>query len=175
MKGNHSTLRDNLLGISQEAYGERYADHILEIYKLYVEMADRISSRRQAANSFFLTINSAIVALVGYVNLASDQDAAAFLFYALVAIAGMVLSYLWYRLVLSYKQLNSGKFKVIHAIESMLPLRPYDAEWTALGQGKDPDLYKPFTHIETLVPWVFFAIHAFVLVASLYFAYNPPA
>ena len=91
MKGNHSILRDNLLGISQETYGERYADHILEIYKLYVEMADRISSRRQAANSFFLTINSAIVALVGYVNLASDQDAAAFLFYALVAIAGMVL------------------------------------------------------------------------------------
>ena len=35
----------------------------LEQYKLYVEMADRISSRRQNANSFFLSINTAIVAL----------------------------------------------------------------------------------------------------------------
>lgn len=175
MKRDHSTLQDDLLGVPQDTYGERYFDHILEIYKLYVEMADRISSRRQTANSFFLTINSAIVTLVGYVNLASSQDSADFLFYALVAIAGMILSYLWYRLVLSYKQINSGKFKVIHAIEAMLPLRPYDAEWTALGEGKNPDLYKPFTHIETLVPWVFFAIHAFVFLASLYLAYRPLA
>lgn len=175
MKRARSTLHDDLLGVPQDTYEKQYADHVLEIYKLYVEMADRISSRRQTANSFFLTINSAIVALVGYVNLASSQDSAAFLFYALVAIAGMILSYLWYRLVLSYKQLNSGKFKVIHAIESMLPLRPYDAEWIALGKGKNPDLYKPFTHIETLVPWVFFAIHAFVFLASLYLTYRAPA
>ena len=175
MKGDHNTLQENLLGLPRDTYGERYVDHIIEIYKLYVEMADRISSRRQTANSFFLTINSAIVALVGYVNLVSSQTSAAFLFYALVAIAGMILSYLWYRLVLSYKQLNSGKFKVIHAIESMLPLRPYDAEWIALGEGKNPSLYKPFTHIEIFVPWVFFAIHAFVFLASLYLAYRPSA
>lgn len=175
MKGKHSALKEHLLSVPSEIYGERYTDHILELYKLYVEMADRISSRRQTANSFFLTINSAIVALVGYVNLASDQNAAAFLFYALVAIAGMMLAYLWYRLVLSYKQLNSGKFKVIHAIESMLPLRLYDAEWTALGRGKDPNLYKPFTHIEILVPWVFFFIHAIVLILSLYLVFKPTA
>lgn len=172
MKEDDNTLQENLLGIPQDTYGERYFDHILEIYKLYVEMADHISSRRQTANSFFLTINSAIIALVGYVNLTSSQNSTTFLFYALVAIAGVILSYLWYRLVLSYKQLNSGKFKVIHAIESMLPLRPYDAEWIALGEGENPSLYKPFTHIEIFVPWIFLAIHACVLLASLYLAYR---
>ncbi len=175
MKENDNMLQKNLLGISQDTYGERYFDHILEIYKLYVDMADRISARRQTANSFFLTINSAIIALIGYVNLVSNQKSTTFLFYALVAIAGTILSYLWYRIILSYKQLNSGKFKVIHAMESMLPLRPYDAEWVALGKGKNPTLYKPFTHIETLVPWVFLAIHAFVLLASLYLAYSSSA
>ena len=168
MENEHS-LPDNLLGISRDAYGEEYANHVVEIYKLYVEMADRISSRRQSASSFFLTINSSIVALVGYVNLTDEQSTPSLFFYVPVAVAGMALSYLWYRLIVSYKQLNSGKFTVIHAIESMLPLRPYDAEWSALGKGKNPRTYTPFTHIEVFVPWVFFTIHVLVFLASLYF------
>ena len=47
---------------------EFYLTPLLEQYKLYVEMADRISSRRQISNSFFLSINTAIVALMGYVK-----------------------------------------------------------------------------------------------------------
>ena len=168
--------RDDLelvTNISPDNYGKQYSEHVIEIYKLYVEMADRISTRRQAANSFFLTINSAIVALVGYVNTIAESDKGTALFYTLVAFAGMILSYLWYRLVLSYKQLNSGKFKVIHAIEKMLPICPYDAEWRVLGRGKDPHLYKRFTHIEIVVPWVFFFLHAIVLTVSIYMMVNP--
>ena len=71
----------------------------------------------------------------------------------------MLLSFTWYRLIVSYRQLNSGKFKVIHAIESQLPLRPYDAEWTAVGRGENPKLYRPFTAIETWVPWVFLVLY----------------
>ncbi len=89
------------------------------------------------------------------------------IFYALIASSGIVLSYLWYRLIRSYKDINSGKFTVIHEIESLLPIRPYDAEWTALGRGERRDLYLPFTHIEVLVPWVFVAVHVFVLLQSL--------
>ena len=91
----------------------------------------------------------------------------------MTAFAGMILSYLWYRLVLSYKQMNSGKFKVIHAIEAMLPIRPYGAEWDALGRGKNPDLYKPFTHIEVFVPWVFFCLHAIVMAVGIYLMIHP--
>jgi hypothetical protein len=40
---------------------------------------------------------------------------------------------MWYRLVRSYKDLNSAKFKVIHEIEKSLPISPYDAEWEAVG------------------------------------------
>ena len=34
-------------------------DNYFELYKLAVEMADRVSARRSLANSFFLTINTA--------------------------------------------------------------------------------------------------------------------
>ena len=85
----------------------------------------------------------------------------------LVAAAGIALSYLWYRLIRSYRDLNTAKFKVIHEIEKRLPLSPYDAEWEAMGRGNNPMLYKPFTHIETGVPWVFVVLHALVLLHSI--------
>jgi hypothetical protein len=161
------SIETDVKGLSENEYGESYRDHVIEIYKMYVEMADKISERRQSANSFFLTLNSAIVALVGYVNLSQGSTPTPSSFFWLVAISGMVLSFLWYRLIRSYKDINSGKFKVIHVIEQQLPLRPYDAEWTALGRGEDPKLYLPFTHIEIYVPWVFFLIHLFVFIRSV--------
>lgn len=162
------SLDNDLTGVSKNEYGTDYHAHVLEIYKLYVGMADKISERRQSGNSFFLTLNSAIVALVGYVNLSGDaaQNAASFSW--LIPVAGMVLCYLWYRLVRSYKDINSGKFKVVHAIEKLLPLRPYDAEWTALGRGENPRLYLPFTNTEMFVPWVFFAIHLIVVIVNVF-------
>ena len=138
---------------------EKRMDMILEQYKLYLEMADRISSRRQSANSFFLSINTALVALTSYLTMGSAGSNR----YFLIAIAGMVLSYMWYRLVRSYKDLNTAKFKILHEMEAQLPLSPYDAEWEAVGRGRAPDLYLPFTHVELYVPWVFFVIHFTVL------------
>jgi hypothetical protein len=157
------------LGILREqesAYGESYKEHYLKIYSIYLTMADKISERRQSANSFFLTINTAVVALVSYIQL-DQQESQISIFYCLISIAGMLICYMWYRLVLSYKQLNSGKFKVIHDIEQNLPLAPYDAEWEMLGKGEDPKKYLPFTHIEIFVPWVFFGLHSFVFVYGI--------
>lgn len=145
---------------SEQAYEtkDKYQAHLLDQYKLYVEMADRISSRRQSANSYFLSINTALLGFIGYFG---TREPTTYLW--LVAAAGVALSYLWYRLIRSYRDLNSAKFLVIHEIEKRLPLSPYEAEWEAMGRGSDPKLYKPFTHIEAGVPWVFVALHAVVL------------
>jgi|SRR6267154_4798830 len=140
---------------------EKYQTHLFEQYKLYVEMADRISSRRQTANSYFLSINTALLGFVGYVATGVTTG-----YVWLVPVAGITLSYLWYRLIRSYRDLNTAKFKVVHEIEKRLPLSPYDAEWEAMGRGNNPKLYKPFTHIETGVPWVFVVLHALVLLHS---------
>ena len=42
-----------------------YQKAILEQYKIYVEMADRISQRRGLTNTFFLTLNTAIFTAIG--------------------------------------------------------------------------------------------------------------
>ena len=156
---------DQLLhNFDENEYGVDYKNHFLEMYKVYLEMADRISSRRQSANNFFLTINTAVVGFIGYIQLGAEKGSD---YYYLISVAGMVLCYIWYRLVKSYKGLNSGKFKVVRQLEKKLPVSPYDTEWEIVGKGKKPELYLPFTNIEMKVPWVFFALHAFVLLHTV--------
>ncbi|MDM8557862.1 hypothetical protein [Candidatus Parabeggiatoa sp. HSG14] len=155
-----------LLKENEEKYGSDYRAHYLEMYKLYVEMADRISTRRQSANSFFLTINSAIIAVLGYVQFGvylgaklGVEQAQTNDFYWIISVLGMILCVIWFQLVRSYKQLNSAKYEVIHHIEQRLPIAPYDAEWEAVDRGKNSHLYKPFTHIEVKIPWIFFVLN----------------
>lgn len=47
-----------------EEYGEKYQDHLLAQYKLFVEMADRVSQRRDQSNRFYVTFVSAIAGLL---------------------------------------------------------------------------------------------------------------
>ena len=63
-----SNLSEKFIGKSPEEYGEKYHEHLLEQYKLYVEMADRVSERRQTANNYLLTVNSILVSLFGVLS-----------------------------------------------------------------------------------------------------------
>lgn len=145
---------------------EKWYSHLLDQYKLYVEMADRISQRRATANSYFLTVNSAILAFVGYLTM---KDSTTDLW--LIAVAGFTLSVLWERLITSYRDLNTAKFKVIHKIEKRLPISPYEAEWIAMGEGKRPDLYRPISHIERGVPFIFIALHTIVFFKTFHWCW----
>ena len=71
-------------------------EHVLEQYKLYVEMADRISARRATANTFFLTVNTVVVGAV-----ALCADSVPRLAAVVVCVAAVVLCYVWQRLITS--------------------------------------------------------------------------
>lgn len=159
-------LEEQLRGASPEAYGSSYGEHLIEQYKLYVEMADRISHRRQSANGFGLSINTALLGIIGLVSGRCSPDQV-FAMIAVISVAGALVSFGWYRLLCSYRDLNTAKFAVIHAIESRLPIAPYAAEWLAAGEGKNPKLYKPFSHIEVWIPRVFMLAYAVALVYAV--------
>jgi hypothetical protein len=139
---------------------------VLEQYRLYVEMTDKISERRQSANTYLLTVNTVLVTILGLSN-AIPGRTTNLVFLAAAGIAGLALSFTWYRLIASYRQLNTGKFRVVHAIERLLPLRPFDAEWTAIGRGENPNLYRPFTSVETWIPGLFFLLYLGLLSLSV--------
>lgn len=164
-----TNVEEVLFRTQPEQYGAQYSEHYMEIYKSYVATAEAISTRRQNANAFFLTVNTAIVAVLGYSN-PCFQQTVGHLIWA-ISLCGMLISYTWYRLIRSYKGLNSAKFKVIHLIENKLPLAAFDAEWEAVGRGRDRKKYLPFTHVEWIVPWVFLALH--VIIFAFAFPWSP--
>jgi hypothetical protein len=149
-------------GVSAASYeggGERYRAAILEQYKLYVEMADRISARRGLANTFFLTLNTAIFTLFGVLWKDQPSDISdAVLALLLAVVLGECAA--WWLLVRSYRLLNSAKYEVVGRLETRLPASPYwSAEWKALGEGKDWRLYVPLSHVEAWVPFLFAAVY----------------
>jgi hypothetical protein len=128
-----------------------------EQYKLAVEMADRISARRAAANGFFLTVISALVALLGIRSIRQDW----------VAAGGLVLAGAWWVLLRSYRDLNTAKFTVIQSMEAELPVRLFYDEWQQLKA--DPvkrwrSRYAELGFVERAVPLVFAGLFIAALV-----------
>jgi hypothetical protein len=139
-------------------YGEKFQDHLLEQYKLYVESSQRISERRLNSGNFFLAINSSLVAVFGIVLSSFGHHR----WNAAIPVTGILVSFVWFRLVRSYKDLNSTKFIVIHELESYLPAALFRYEWTVCGHG-DPKKYRPVTHTEQWIPLIFMVFY-FVLI-----------
>jgi hypothetical protein len=136
---------------------------VIEIYKMTVEMADRVSQRRQAANSFYLSISTAFLSAF-YLFRPSDLDVLSSI---LVSICGISLCLLWLRNIASYKDLNAGKFVVIHSLEERLGCAPYKAEWEYLQRGTTKSKHRPFTETERLVPLVFILIFAVIFLRAV--------
>ena len=140
---------------------------VLEIYKLAVEMADRVSARRSVANNFYLTIHSALVA--GLLVSASDREPMIPLRGAIltcVAAAGMALALVWWCSLVGYRRLNRAKYKAINQMEQALPAKPISHEWGILEREKHASWrhrYRELGWSERKVPLLFIALYAAVV------------
>ena len=149
--------------VSPETYGskEQYYQHVFEQYKIFIEMADRVSARRNLANTFFLTLHTLLISVATFAYekglVASKQWLIIFPLFAVLA-----LCFVWWRLVHSYRQLNTAKYQVIGEYEKALPSSPYfRAEWSTLGRGTNKRLYWPLTDAENIVPVIFAILYVF--------------
>jgi len=141
--------------VQPEQYGEGYREHLLEQYKLYVQMADNISERRDRSNAFYFTLLSGLLLVVSAIVAIWGADSpVAALMVGVIGLVGFLLCVIWFFNIRSYRQLNSGKFKVVHKMEEELPFACYDEEWEILGRGKSWRTYWPFTHVEKFIPIV---------------------
>jgi hypothetical protein len=138
-----------------------------DLYRLAVEMADRISARRTAANTFFLTIHTLLFGTIGFSRI--GQPHAPPMLWVLPT-AGITLCFIWWALLRSYRDLNKAKFDVITEMEKKLPISLYADEWKSLQ--KDPvsrwrGRYAELGTIERRVPGVFGLIYFAVIIFGL--------
>lgn len=153
----------------QESFSKMATLHpemILDQYKLFVETTEKVYEKRQTTNSFFVSLNAGICAVIGYL-FAKDADPALRSMAWLLPLFGLILSYYWAMTILSYKQLATGKFKIIDLIEKKLPLALFSAEWSALANGENHNVYQPVTTLEIRIAWVFVVVYAIVLLTFI--------
>jgi hypothetical protein len=145
---------------------------VLEIYKLTVEMADRISARRAVANAFFLTVNTTLVAVVGLRTASPDSAVLS----VAVCAAGVAVAGSWWLLLRVYRRLNAAKFAVISTIEAEhLPVKPYTDEWAQLMPNDARTGYRArigkalreLGGVERIVPVVFGLLYVVLLIGRL--------
>ncbi len=89
-------LDDIFNTIDRSATEIRYT---FEQYKLYVQMADKVSTRRATTNSFFLTANSFLFVAMG----ALFGNSQLFIFVPIILIVGIFFSISWVQLIKHYK------------------------------------------------------------------------
>jgi hypothetical protein len=112
-----------------------------------------------------LSVNSAIVALYGYLQadkIAVGAARKAVWLWAIPA-AGALVSVAWASLLTSYRKLNRAKFEVIKQLEADLPIPPFMREQEAYRRDRRWSL----SSIETLIPICFVLLYALLLGAAV--------
>lgn len=155
---NNHVIHEVLMSVPGHKYGADYQDHMLTLYRDYVASAESVSVRRNTANTFFLGINTAYFGASGYFEVA-DPD-----FIWVMAAVGWMFCLVWWKLIQSYRTLNSAKFDVIHQMEKELPLAAYTAEELAYKTGGT--VHRALSVVESYVPVLFGALHILTAIVS---------
>lgn len=160
-------LFEKILFPSGPPRDDKANEQALDLYKIMVSSSESLVSRRQAVNTFFLTMNGALLTAYGLIVKSAGGDTLSALGVFVLAVAGAILCGAWRSLITSFGQLNKGKFQVINTIERYLKTAIYAAEWEALGRGENPKIYRSFTSREIWVPNALLGLHILAALAAL--------
>jgi hypothetical protein len=143
-------------------------DLIFQQYKLFVELTDKVSDRRNIAHSFFITLNTFLFVIGSATLKNNDPNTINYYWLIIASVGGLLISITWICLIDRYGKLNSAKFKVINALENKLPTKPYFAEWKIVKSKEiKPKKYRTFTKTEVWIPWAFLLIYILTMAYSI--------
>lgn len=124
---------------------------VIDQYTTYVNTTLNVSNRRMRNNRFYVLLLSGTLAILSVLADTQIIEEAGLL---LAGLLGFALCVLWYLSIVSYKQLNSGKYEVITSMEEDLPAEPFDDEWEVLDEGQNWRTYITHTRVERKIPGV---------------------
>jgi hypothetical protein len=140
-----------------------------DLYKIAVEMADRVSARRTGANNFFVALHGLLATVVGIIGLNVPNGGGSGAATLVAGTAGIVLCAAWWLGLRSYRDLNSAKFKVISAMERKFAVQVFTDEWKYLKEDRVRGWrgrYAEQGTVERLVPFIFGGLYALAIVRT---------
>lgn len=144
---------------TESCSNELYQTLLIEQYKLYVEMYDRITARRSLANTFFLTLHAILISFLGLsLRNTNSLNNVGLLLFPLLGL--LVLCYAWWRLVQYYRRVSNAKEAVIAELEKRLPSNPsFSAERKAMHIDRP---YNALRRMEISLPFVFAVLYVLI-------------
>lgn len=140
---------------------------LLEIYKLHAELADRVSQRREGANRLYVSLLTGLFVFLAAMVRYGAEAVSVWVGLLVAGILGLALSSSWYIVIRSYRQLNTGKFKVLGDLEDKLAFPFFRREWKVLEAGENRSKYWRLTVVETFLPLLFGVISLALVLVSL--------
>ncbi len=134
---------------------------LLQQYKLYVGTAEEVSRKRQTTNTYFLSLNSFLLVLSGYLTTIQFQA-----WHIIIVFAGILICIFWLLNIQSYRNLNRVKYQIIHKMEENLPIKLFDDEWDLLNGGKNKRAYLKLSLVEQGVPIIFIILYLIILILN---------
>jgi hypothetical protein len=131
------------------------------LFQLYLATAEKVSDRRAQANSWMLSVNSAIVGLYGCLQAVGTAQKAIWLW--AIPAAGVIVCAAWAALLASYRDLNRAKFTVLAQLEAELPVPPFTREREIYKSDKRTS----FSQIERWIPGCFILLYATMLATAI--------
>lgn len=132
---------------------------LFEQYKLFVEMANDVSERRDRTNKFYTTLMSLLLTIFGIISSITKE----WIIFILPLLIMILISWVWMKNIQSYSTLNRGKFDVINEIEKQLPAKGFTIEWELMEVYK----YQKLTKVEKKVPLIILIISIILTIALI--------
>lgn len=139
---------------------------LVDQYKMFQKTSEDLVARRQSVNSFYISVNGALVSLVGLV-LGLVEAPANLLVVMFMCAVGIIIDSSWISILDAYGTLNAAKMKVINLLEEQLPVALYDVEWQIMSDKLNSRKYISFTDSEKRVPRIFRIIYSVIFLGVL--------
>lgn len=140
---------------------------LFEQYKIYLQTSESLVSRRQTVNSFYISVNAAMLSIAGAVSAVCSDKSAKIMVVCVIALVGIILDISWIYILEAYGTLNASKMKVLSIIEKQLPARLYDAEWEVMSDKMSNRRYVSFTDSEKRIPYLFGIVYLLIVIATV--------
>lgn len=143
----------------------------LEEYKLAANHIEKLLDRRQSTTSFYLSVNTAIAAVIGL--LLKDADLAAFWLVAailLLLVAGFVACGIWRSLLHQYEILLDWWYSRLRELETKLAeesARLVTREYQELYKSAKPKQKIGLTKRELILNWLFSTLYVIFAVGII--------
>jgi hypothetical protein len=131
-------------------------------YKFFAEATAELASRRQNATEVYLSVNTAVFALIAFLlkDVGIEGRLLALLALPLFAV-GVFACAVWYKLIYRYKCLIAWRYEQLMQMESALPdsHRMYTKEWTDFFQPHEAKQKFGFSTLEVWLPRVILVLY----------------